>query len=86
MRVIWDLPDDSHGNVQHIARHGLDVEEVEDVLADPIGYGHSDSSGFPAVWGYTRDGRYIMVVYQEIDEDRVYVVTAYETPEPSSGR
>ena len=26
--IIWDLDDDPRGNVQHIAEHGVDVEEV----------------------------------------------------------
>ena len=33
--IIWDLEDDLHGNVQHIAEHGVTIEEVEDVLLDP---------------------------------------------------
>ncbi len=28
--IIWDLEDDLHGNVQHIAEHGVTIEEVED--------------------------------------------------------
>ena len=31
-RIVWDLDDDLEGNVQHIAEHGLTIEEVEDVL------------------------------------------------------
>ena len=30
--IIWDLPDDPEGNVQHIAQHGLVPSEVEYVL------------------------------------------------------
>jgi len=28
-RVLWDLDDDPAGNIQHIAEHGLTIEEVE---------------------------------------------------------
>ena len=28
-RVLWDLDDDPDGNVQHIAEHGLTIDEVE---------------------------------------------------------
>lgn len=28
--IIWDLEDDVFGNVQHIAKHGVTIEEVED--------------------------------------------------------
>ena len=34
------------------------------------------------MFGYTPDGTYIMVVYDVIDEDTIYPVTAYEVPEP----
>ena len=45
-------------------------------------WGVSRSSGLPAVWGYTPDGRYIMAVYEELDETTILPVTAYEVPEP----
>ena len=31
-RILWDAPDDPHGNVQHITEHGLEIEDVEEVL------------------------------------------------------
>jgi hypothetical protein len=33
--------------------------------------------------GYTADGRYVMAVFEEIDEVTILPVTAYEVPEPS---
>jgi hypothetical protein len=33
------------------------------------------------VFGYTDDGRYIAVVYLDIDESMIYPVTAYEVEE-----
>jgi hypothetical protein len=33
-------------------------------------------------FGYTPDGRYIIVVYEEIDGETVLPWTAYEVPEP----
>jgi uncharacterized DUF497 family protein len=81
-RVIWDDPDDPDGNVQHIAEHGLALEDVEEVLANPTSEGTSASTGRPCVWGYTLEGVYINVVYEEIDPDTVRVVTASEVPEP----
>jgi hypothetical protein len=32
LRILWDAPDDPEGNVEHIAEHGLSIEDVEDVL------------------------------------------------------
>ncbi len=77
-RILWDDPDDPAGNVQHIAEHGLTIEEV---LSNPTSEGTSASTGRPCVWGYTLEGIYIIVVYEEIDEDTIRVVTAYEVPE-----
>ena len=81
-RLLWDDPDDPDGNVQHIAEHGLDIEDVEEVLSDPFSEGFSASSGLPAVWGYSLEGIYIIVVFQEIDEEMIRVVTAHQVPEP----
>jgi uncharacterized DUF497 family protein len=81
LRILWDAPDDPDGNVQHVAEHGLDLEDVEEVLENPTGRGRSESTQRPCVWGYTREGVYIIVVYDEIDEDTIRVVTAYEVPE-----
>jgi hypothetical protein len=36
----------------------------------------------PVAWGYTSDGRYIIAVYEHVDELTVIPVTAYEVPEP----
>jgi hypothetical protein len=79
--IIWDSDDDPDGNVQHIAAHELSVEDVEWVLGAPESEGVSRSSGLPAAWGYTPDGDFIIVVYQQIDPDTIRVVTAYEVPE-----
>ena len=57
-RALWDDPDDLDGNVEHIAEHGLTVEDVEEVLENPTSEGRSNSSGLPCLWGYTPDGRY----------------------------
>ena len=78
MTIIWDLDDDPAGNVQHIAEHDLTKEEVEEVLADPERRGTSRSSGLPLVFGTTSTGRFIAVIFQEIDADTAKPVTAYD--------
>jgi hypothetical protein len=40
----------------------------------------SQSSGRPVVFGDTLEGRRLMVVYEEVDADSVYPITAYEVP------
>ena len=80
-QVLWDLDDDPDGNVQHIAEHGITIEEVEDVLYATEEVFASQSSGRPITFGETRTGKYIAVVFDVVDEDplSVYPVTAYET-------
>jgi uncharacterized DUF497 family protein len=70
--VVWS------GNIEHVEEHGLTVEDVEHVLAHPVKEGFSRSSGLPCVFGYTPDDVYIIVVFEEIDDDTIYPVTAYE--------
>ena len=79
--ILWDSEDDPEGNIQHLAEHGLDVDDVEWVLGAPVSEGTSRSSGMSAVWGYTPEGVYIIVVFQEIDKTTIRVLTAYEVPE-----
>jgi hypothetical protein len=68
--------------VEHVAEHDLTQDDFEYVVNNPTRRGVSRSSGLPAVWGYTEDGRYIIAVYEEIDDATILPVTAYEVPEP----
>ena len=79
--IIWDLPDDPDGNVQHIAEHGLVPSDVEHVLKHPQRRSKSRSSDRPIVFGRTPSGENIAVVYEEIDDNTVYPVTAYQVEE-----
>jgi len=80
-RIVWDLDDDPDGNVQHIAEHGVTVEEVEDVLRGTEEVVASHSSGRPITFGETSTGKYLAIVFDIVEEDplSVYPVTAYET-------
>lgn len=83
--VIWDLQDDPRGNTQHIAEHGVTLEEVEDVLNDwNSRTTYSASSGRPITFGWTTAGRYLAVVWEAVDDEplTVYPITAYPAPEP----
>ena len=82
VRIIWDEDENPDGNVRHIAEHGLTVDEVEFVLENPANEGTSRSSGRPCCFGYTPSGDYIIVIYEEGDDDTIYPVTAFEVPEP----
>jgi uncharacterized DUF497 family protein len=81
---IWDLEDEPEGNVQHVAEHGLTIEEVESAFGDPDAWTDlSRSSGRPITFGITHTGRPIAIVWEHVDDDPlpVYVVTAYESGE-----
>jgi uncharacterized DUF497 family protein len=78
--ILWDRDDDPNGNVKHIAKHGLTKDEVEDVFQNPTGTDTSRSSGRPVIFGDTCTGRHLIVVYEEVDADTVYPITAYEVP------
>lgn len=79
-RVIWDPT--PGGNVEHVEEHGLEPEEVDHVLLNYQSSGTSQTSGRMCVFGYTPDGRYIIVVYEEVDDETVMPWTAYEVAEP----
>lgn len=83
LQVIWDDDDCPDGNVRHIAEHGLTIEDVEYVLENPAAEGTSISTGRPCCFGYTPGGDFIIVIYEEIDREMIYPVTAYEVSEPT---
>lgn len=78
--IQWDRDDDPHGNVQHIAKHNLTKDDIEDVFDNPTGTDISRSSGRPVVFGETGTGRYIMVAYEVVDASTVRPITAYDVP------
>ena len=57
------------------------MDDVESVLANPDSESVSRSSALPCVFGTVPDGRYIIVVFEIVDEDTIYPVTAYEIAE-----
>jgi len=78
--IVRDLDDDPDGNVQHCAEHSVTKEEVEEIFLNATDGDISRSSGRPVLFGDTSTGRHLMVVYDEIDADTVYPVTAYDVP------
>ena len=80
MRVLWD--DSPGGNVEHVEEQDLTTDDVDYVLENPESSGESRTTGRPCLFGYTPDSRYIVVIYEEIDDDTVIPVTAYEVSEP----
>ena len=79
-QIIWN--DEPGGNIEHIEEHGLTVEDVEHVLLNSATEDFSRSTRRPCVFGRTPEGVHIIVVFERINGETVYPVTAYEVPEP----
>jgi len=82
--ILWDLEDDPNGNVWHCAEHDVTMEEVEQVLRKPASLEISRSTGRPVAFGSTDSGRFLAVVFEEVDKDTVYPITAYDVSPRSS--
>ena len=89
--VIWDMVDDPDGNYVHIVvEHcrGHRWNEVwERWRGDPRNPTvPSDSSGRPSTFGWTQTGRYLLVVWEHVDDDprTIKPVTAYDVEPPKS--
>jgi hypothetical protein len=76
--IIWDLDDEPDGNVRHCAAHGVSQNEVEEALGNANDEDVSRSPGRPIVFGYTKTGRYLAVVFERVDEDAIYPATSYD--------
>ena len=69
---------DPETNLPHIYGHGVDENEVEDVLKRP-GEDRPGREGSRAAIGQTQAGRYLRVIYvPDPEPDSVFVITAYE--------
>lgn len=83
IQFIWDLDDDSDGNVQHLLEHDVSKDEAEYVLRHPDSEKTSDCSGRPLTFGYTAEGRHLAVVWEHVFDDpmTIYPVTAFDAKE-----
>jgi len=71
--------------VQHLAEHRVKPEDFEEVVSYPDLRATSRSSGRPCCWAELEDGRYILCVYEYLDDNTFLPVTAYEMPMPGEG-
>jgi hypothetical protein len=71
---------DPETGAPHIYGHGVDEDEVAEVLASP-GEDRPGREGARVTIGKTRSGRYLRVIYvPDPEPDSVFVITAYELP------
>jgi len=66
--------------IEHLAEHGVAPGEFQHVVNSPVLRGSSRSSGRPCCWGETPAGRFLICVYEMLDELTILPVTAYEVP------
>jgi uncharacterized DUF497 family protein len=69
----WD-----DNNIEHIARHGVAPDEVEDVAFDDEPWIRKGSKGTRYMLGYTIAGRYLFVVYLPKRKGVVRVITSMD--------
>lgn len=77
--LVWDY--EAGGNVEHVAQHGLTVEDVQNAIFEAIDEAQSRSSDRRVFRGFALDGRPIVVVAEMLDAITIYPVTAYEIEE-----
>ena len=69
---------DPETQMPHIYGHGVDEDEVEDVLRKP-GEDRPGREGARVAIGRTRGGRYLRIIYVPDQEaESVFVITAYQ--------
>ena len=69
---------DRETDLPHIYKHGVNEDEVEDVLLNPD-EDRAGSNNSRAAIGQTRAGRYLRVIYlRDPQPDSVFVITAYD--------
>lgn len=68
--------------VAHLAAHAIGPDDFESVVRSPERRGESRSTGRPCCWGEAADGRYLLCVYEYIDEMMILPITAYEVARP----
>lgn len=68
--------------IAYLAEHNISPKDFERVVMHPVDRDKSESSGRDAAFGYTQDGRFIIAVFEYLDEMTILPVTAYEVPEP----
>jgi hypothetical protein len=69
---------DPESGQPHIFQHGVNEEEVVDVLTRPL-EDRAGTEGSRVGLGQTKSGRYLRVIYvPDPNPDSVFVITAYE--------
>ena len=79
MEITWFEWDDN--NIEHIARHNISPDEVEDVAFDDKPWIKKGRKGTRYMLGYTVSGRYLFMVYVLKGRGIARVITAMDMDE-----
>ena len=71
----------SDRNIEHIARHNVSPDEVEDVAFDDEPWIRKGRKGTRYMLGFTIGGRYLFIVYRLKSEGISRVITAMDMDE-----
>lgn len=69
--IDWD-----QASIQHIARHGVDPKEVEDVCFGPLPLIMKTKHNRYFALGQTESGRYLTIILEYIGRHRIKIITA----------
>ena len=75
----WDPPKAAY----NLASHGVSFDEATSVFGDPLARvffdeEHSYNEKRHGMYGRTRDGRLILVIFTELYDDKIRIVSARE--------
>ena len=66
--------------IEHINRHAIVPEEVEEVLASAAIFRRGRGGVYEA-WGQTESGRYLLVIFRYLGHNRAWPITARDMDE-----
>lgn len=70
-KLEWD-----EYRIQHIARHGIEPEDVWEVCEDPRHLAHREGRNRYRLYGQTAEGRYVFVVLEQFEGTVYKPITA----------
>ncbi len=66
--------------IQHIARHSISPDEVEEVFASAPWFKRGRGGAYEA-WGQTESGRCLLVIFRYLRHNRAWPITGREMDE-----
>jgi len=73
IELLWD--DDT---IEHIWRHRLRIEEVDEAFHDPDALMHTGRYRRQVVYGKTEGGRYLTVIVEPTGKKEAWLITAWD--------